>query len=57
MTTVKVVNFDEFVETQVIEGESLEFDLTVEELEERLEFTEGGAGSCCGFCCGSKLCR
>jgi hypothetical protein len=31
---VKVVNFDESVITQTIAGESLEFDMTIEELEE-----------------------
>ena len=56
---VKIVDFDESIVTQTVKGESLELDLTVEELEERLEFAEGGGGgggggsSCsCGLACG-----
>jgi hypothetical protein len=54
-TYVKIVNFDESVVSQAIQGESHEFDLTIEELEHRIEFKEGGGGGC-GSCGGPCSC-
>lgn len=49
--SVKIVDLDQTVETEPVEGELQELDLTVEEMDVRMMVIDGGGCGCgCGSC-------